>query len=528
MSQSGTTTPHLVLKNRFLSYLIWQSIPSSLIFLFFSSLLPHSSLCYFLLFLPFHLLFSATLSLVSSPHPLRPLSPLHLATRLLRFLFIPATAPHPADFRARLRLSLAFFLFVAASAASGFAAAVSLAGVAPIRDGFWAIGRVGFRGFLIGSLFGFHYVFKRRWVLDFPIIQRPPFFSFKMGVPSATRRAFKLSTVAFLFSAVLLEVLPHPFNYGIATRRFFAEQIIFYVASFAIFLCWELTHHLHWVLHTKRSIFAPPKGSAAAETNPSEHLLSALEESNPTSLLRYLAYLDLCMVCENNVDTWRRAGFFEETGETYKRVIAVCLRPLEHLVTKLGEGLGNSVDKPAQLSNQLSSPTDPRPDSKCVEELYNFQLYAWCSRTVASLTAFSRKEDKFGVAQLSGSNAAVVSTLISCLLAVENFMGKKTNLQSPNQLLGPAGIKWATINSGRVDVAAGKRRSGPVNSKAYAIADVLKTSIYQIVSAFHDEMLAGAKGNLLEKDWITSGKPLFGTREMLIQKLRLFLDFRAT
>jgi nucleoporin NDC1 len=131
------------------------------------------------------------------------------------------------------------------------------------------------------------------------------------------------------------------------------------------------------------------------------------------------------------------------------------------------------------------------------------QPYAWCSRIVASLTACSRKEDKFGISQLS--------TLISCLLAVENFMEKKTNLQSSNQL-----------------GSAVKRKNGPVNSKAYAIADVLKTSIYQIVSAFHDEMLSGTKSSRLEKDWITCKKPLFGTREMLIQKLRLFIVFQAT
>ena len=92
------------------------------------------------------------------------------------------------------------------------------------------------------------------------------------------------------------------------------------------------------------------------------------------SLLRYLAYLDLCMVCENNVDTWRRAAFFEETGETYKRVIAVCLRPLEDLASRLGEGSGNPVDKPAHLSNQILSPSDSRLDLKLLEPLNNLQV----------------------------------------------------------------------------------------------------------------------------------------------------------
>lgn len=156
------------------------------------------------------------------------------------------------------------------------------------------------------------------------------------------------------------------------------------------------------------------------------------------------------------------------------------------------------------------------------------QQFAWCAWTVAFLTARSRKEDRFGVAQLSGSNAAVISTLLSCLLAVEAFMGRKTNVQTPHQLMGPGGIKWATLNTGRRDVAVAKKRSCPIHSKAYAMADVLKTSIYYITSAFHDGMITSDKAGLLEKDWLISGKPLFGTRELLLQKLNLFLDFRAS
>ena len=81
------------------------------------------------------------------------------------------------------------------------------------------------------------------------------------------------------------------------------------------------------------------------------------------------------MVCERNVDTWRRAAFFEETGETYRRVISVCLRPLEQLALNLGAGLESSLgEKSAYLSDQLRSPTDRLGDSRLHESFNDFQV----------------------------------------------------------------------------------------------------------------------------------------------------------
>ncbi|KAI7993261.1 hypothetical protein LOK49_LG11G01742 [Camellia lanceoleosa] len=538
-----------LLNNRFLGFLIWQSVQSTLVYFLSKSLLlspftlnPFTpSLSSFFSFLSFHfslLLFSLSISAVASPQPHTAATPLELSLGLLRLLFVSGAQPLSPDFRRRARVSLVFVLFVTACALSGLLAVICVCWKC-FEDSFDGgsrarrlLGTLGFRGFAIGFFYGVCYLYKRRWVLEFPIIQRPPFFSFKMGLPSAIRQALKLSSAAYFFSAVLAVFLHYEFKGQVTMVKLIVEQIILCIGVFVVFLCWELNHHLHQVLHTRRFIFAPPKGSAAAETNPSEPLLTALERT-PRSLMQYLAYLDLCMVCESNVDTWRRAAFFEETGDTYKRVIIVCLRPLEQFASKLGEGLESSVDKSFQLGHQLQLPTDPQLGSRLHEIFYDFQLCAWCARIVSSLTVHSHKEDRFGVAQLSGSNTAVISTLLSCLLAVETFMGKKTNLQSsPNYLMGPAGIKWATLSTGRRETdsamgVTGKRRGSPLYSKAYSMADILKTLIYCIVSAFHDEMMSSAKAGFLEKEWIISGKPLYGTRDLLLQKLRLFLDFQA-
>ncbi|GJX07359.1 putative F-box protein SKIP19-like protein [Tanacetum coccineum] len=349
-----------------------------------------------------------------------------------------------------------------------------------------------------------------------------------MGVRKAIVKAVRLSIAGYLVS-LTLPIFIKEHKDQLTTRAFFKEQIVFYFASFVVFLCWELNSHLLQVFLTERHLFAPTKGSAAAETNPSDHLLAALEESTSRSLIRYLAYLDLCMVSESNVDTWRRAAFFEETGETYRKVIGVCLKPLEQLTLELSEGLGSLPEKSFQLSNQLRSSNEP---PRLYEPFYDHQICAWCARIVTSLTIRSHKEDRFGVAQLSGCNAATTSTLLACLLAVEAVMGKKTNLQSSNGqfLMGPTDIKWAALGQRRKDTTNGMasiKKDGPHYAKAYYMADILRTSIYQIVSSFHHEMVTSSKGGLLEKDWIIAGKPLYGSRELLVHKLNMFLEFQA-
>ncbi|KAL3374271.1 hypothetical protein AABB24_005971 [Solanum stoloniferum] len=539
-----------VVKHRFLGFLIWQALQSTAIFFLSKTLLlslftrtPFKpSFLSIFAFIVFHfslLIFSTSLFIISSPRPQRAASPFELLLGTARLILVPISNSQPLlspDFRLRARASISFVLFVAVSAVSASLSVITLClscnAFDQLKQRRLVIGKLGFWGLQIGLLYGVHYVYNKRWVLQFPIIQRPPFFSFKMGLPLAVGKALKLSAVGYVLSAILAFVLPYEFKGQLPVGNFITEQILFYIGSFVVILCWELCHHLHQVLHTKRSVFAPPKGSAAAETNPSEPLLAALEESTPKSLLQYLAYLDLCMVCEGNVDPWRRAAFFEESGETYKRVISVCLNPVEQFTRNVSEVLESSpVDNSLQLSHQLRSPNGQLADSKVYESFDDFQLLAWCARIVASLTVHSHKEDRFGVAQLSGSNAAVISTLLSSLLAVETLMGKKTNLQSSNTLMDPAGIKWATLNPGRRDSAAGmagRRKGAPFYAKAYSMADILKTSIYGIISAFYDEMSHSAKAGLLEKDWIISSKPLYGTRELLSQKLRLFLDFQAS
>ncbi|XP_050383578.1 uncharacterized protein LOC126800290 [Argentina anserina] len=73
-----------------------------------------------------------------------------------------------------------------------------------------------------------------------------------MGIPAAVTRSLKLSFVAYLVSAVLVLFLPHEFHNKVTVGRWMAEQITFYIGSFLVFLCWELSHHLHQTILDKQ------------------------------------------------------------------------------------------------------------------------------------------------------------------------------------------------------------------------------------------------------------------------------------
>lgn len=341
-----------------------------------------------------------------------------------------------------------------------------------------------------------------------------------MGLLPSGKRALKVSLQAFCLSLVLIFVLPQQFRIGGSIGSKIITQIGIFVVITGVSFCWEISHHFFQVVHTRRCSFAPPQSTAAAETNPTEFILETLEQSDPRSLMQYLAYQDLCAVSECNLEPWRRGAFFEESGETYKRIVTACLKPLEEFTSKIAEALeGFSSDKPELLSQQ----------SKLYGAFNDSQICTWCARTLAALTARSRQEDRYGVAQLTGCNAAVMSTLLSALVAVEACLGKKTNPQ-PVHSLGPASIRWTNFSTGRkgnVTAIASTQRGG-LHTKAYSMADVIRTSIYQIVSAFVDDMRANAKASSLEKNWISEGrKPIFGSHAVLVQKLSLFIEYRA-
>ncbi|BBM99809.1 nucleoporin NDC1 [Marchantia polymorpha subsp. ruderalis] len=508
----------------------------------------------FLVFQASQLLFLVGQTFVSEPEEANAASLAYLVGKFLKLAWRAGVGrtrgddffSDVAELRQKLRATLDHASYVTMCVLSGAMAFSSLMSSIHMSSGRLNPLNIGVRGAALGLLYAGWQFYHSNVTLRFPIIQRRLFFAFKMRIPEALNFSLHMALILLplgeTFARIVPDAAPVPAQ-STSDRQvvsFLWRQLLFAAVSFCVTFSWESCHQLIQVIQTKRHILAPPLGSAAAETDPTDLLLMVLEESDTGSLVQYHAYLDLCVVSESNVDTWRRAAFFEESGDTYKRLISACLKKLDGLTLRLAQGLevGESEKGADLLKQQMqSSPGDNRHYAFQLGNVKAYfqdsQVCSWCARTVASLTASSRYEDRYGVAQLHGCNTAVVSSLLSCLLVIEVYLGRRSTARGA--IFVPNSIKW-TVPSRGTFMEVGKKQGYPfgkrtvMHKKAYAMADVLRTSLYQIVSVFGDEMVLvgpSGKGNTIaERDWLNRKKPLYGTHEMHLQKLSMFLEYR--
>lgn len=176
-------SPPSVIKDRRLGFLIWQSISTASIYLLSSLLLlplplhrrRHFSLSDFLLsFLSlqaFLLLLSSSLLILLSPSPVPAASLPELFISLLKSTFkcviggfSGSVFTEDSGSRARRSLKSIFFLVVCLVAGT-------FSVVAACWDSDEGAYALGIRGAVFGLVYGAHYLFRKRWILKFPIIQ---------------------------------------------------------------------------------------------------------------------------------------------------------------------------------------------------------------------------------------------------------------------------------------------------------------------------------------------------------------------
>eukprot|EP00850_Spirogloea_muscicola_P009487 SM000053S17444 [mRNA] locus=s53:449406:462681:+ [translate_table: standard] len=377
--------------------------------------------------------------------------------------------------------------------------------------------------------------------LSFPAIQRRFVFRVKLSLPQACRSAIELAATALVAFAARRLWAGRGAVWG--SRHFLQDLPALLtplaLASFCCSLCSILVQAS--VIMTERQVFAPPPGSAAAERDPAGLLLAALEHKGSDGdacLLRHLALLDLCLLAEQDGGSWQRTMLFEKSGSTYRRVISQCLNELDGMTGVLTRTLqappkqaGSAVAPQAQLSQSEGKPRVPAVNEVMRLVLRSYQLCCWSARAAAMLTARSKVEDRYGVAQLGRHNACVVSSLLSLLLATEALAklcstGGNSKKYMDHPLTRLQGLWSARRRTHRYILS---RQAAVVHVPIAALEDVVRASLYAIVGAFEDDMLLRTKLDgrpVICTEWLQPAKPLFGSLDVHRDKLERLLNYK--
>ncbi|GJJ75834.1 nucleoporin NDC1 [Entomortierella parvispora] len=117
---------------------------------------------------------------------------------------------------------------------------------------------------------------------------------------------------------------------------------------------------------------------------------------------------------------------------------------------------------------ELHKQMDSIPDADYLHTTDDFQLSVWASQILARLVSASYSEDQFGVVQQDISK--VLETMLKLLVTLESFLLKKSRSKES------------------ASIAAHINAQDLVTLRNYSLQQVLKTSIYQIVVVFRDQL----------------------------------------
>eukprot|EP00884_Botryococcus_braunii_P015231 jgi/Botrbrau1/2391/Bobra.0395s0023.1 len=340
-------------------------------------------------------------------------------------------------------------------------------------------------GFSWGTVLGFTYavfVFAMKEdILAYPVVFRKRIFAVKQALPIAGRQALEVTAIA-----CLVGTLAALFG-GASTRLCFISVLpAMLVCSF----CWFAGLRILKIVFSERLRFLPGRSS----DEPNSLLFAALTSKD--DLIRQAALVDLCHLAESNgPDAARRAPLFaDESGSAWVNATRPCLEEVSKLVTTLAAampGPGVSTRTPTAptprwnalpLALRVTQPLGRSQEEAAWLVAAQYQRIAYSLRALSALTAASRREDHFGVVQLSEpSLATVLGSLTSALLVLQHYLPHSTSISRRVWLLPPR----LHVNPNIV----GALSTQTVDMATYGLTDTALLSLFRVVSAFRESAL---------------------------------------
>jgi len=375
-----------------------------------------------------------------------------------------------------------------------------------IIGGWWGNEGSGFVwmvGMLTGVVHSISVLRSHEYLLSFPVINQGRIFRLKAAVPKTISKSF-LSSLLFLPLFYLLIFVNDYFqrwsgcDSGVECsslmesipKHFLSFSLFIHLLAASTFVHFCLLTALNFlkVFHTQNVEWWDRKEGCGAQW-----LIWGLAlRSNDWA--RYLAFLNLRSLVF--FDPNKRFHIFENIDDNlWLKIMDECLGNIDSFtqsVQKVNDILGQDVEKKrpkmklrksfavevkekkkkgfldswkSSLDSLKHSFTKKTRDEYVTELFVHFALLRWSIECVGYLTCKSSKEDTYGIVQTTDGVQKVITSLLSCLLLLEEFSGIP-------EMVSSSPIEGHQVLFPQVD----------------ALDTVLRNSIYQLVGTFYEHL----------------------------------------